>query len=100
MDFKFASYGLWSEKQNILRHMLKKEFWILTNKCGNNLKHEWPIKELFHVQLKFVLIYSSDVNLGRVFRLRRETRRLQNVYKDDFVNGNPSSNIYSAICAE
>ena len=47
MDFKFASHGLWSEKQNILlHHMLKKEFWILTNKCGNNLKHEneaeWP----------------------------------------------------------
>ena len=47
MDFKFASHGLWSEKQNILlQHMLKKEFWILTNKCGNNLKHEneaeWP----------------------------------------------------------
>ena len=47
MDFKFASHGLWSEKQNILpQHMLKKEFWILTNKCGNNHKHEneaeWP----------------------------------------------------------
>ena len=47
MDFKFASHALWSEKQNILlQHMLKKEFWILTNKCGNNLKHEdgaeWP----------------------------------------------------------
>ena len=47
MDFKFASHGLWSEKQNILpQHMLKKGFWILTNKCGNNLKleneAEWP----------------------------------------------------------
>ena len=47
MDFTFASHGLWSEKQNILlQHMLKKEFWILTNKCGNNLKNEnkaeWP----------------------------------------------------------
>ena len=38
MDFKFASHGLWSEKQSILlQHMLKKEFWILTNKCRNNL---------------------------------------------------------------
>ena len=47
MDFKFVSHGLWSEKQNILlQHMLKKEFRILTNKCGNNLKNEneteWP----------------------------------------------------------
>ena len=41
MDLKFVSYGLWSEKQNILlQHMRVKEFWILTNKCGNNLKHE------------------------------------------------------------
>jgi hypothetical protein len=41
MDFKFVSHGLWSEKQNILRqHMHKKEFWILTIKCGNKLKHE------------------------------------------------------------
>jgi hypothetical protein len=49
MDFKFVSHGLWSEEQNILlQHMHKKEFWILTNKCGNKLKHEneakgsWP----------------------------------------------------------
>ena len=41
MNFKFVSHGLWSEKQNILlQHMHKKEFWILTNKCGNNLKQE------------------------------------------------------------
>ena len=39
MDFKFVSHGLFSGKQNILlQHMHKKEFWILTNKCGNNLK--------------------------------------------------------------
>ena len=47
MDFKFVSHGPWSEKQNILlQHMLKKEYWVLTNKSGNNLKHEneakWP----------------------------------------------------------
>ena len=41
MDFKFISHGLWSEEQNILlQHMHKKEFSILTNKCGNQLKHE------------------------------------------------------------
>ena len=41
MDFKFVSHGLFSEKQNILlQHMHKKEFGILTNKCGNNLKYE------------------------------------------------------------
>ena len=40
MDFKFVSQGLFSEKQNILQHMHKKEFWILTNKCGNNPKYE------------------------------------------------------------
>ena len=47
MDFKFVSHGLSSEVTNILlQHMHKKEFWILTNECGNNLKHEneaeWP----------------------------------------------------------
>ena len=54
MDFKFVSYELWSEKPNIfLQHMHKKEFWILTNKCGNNLKHEneakwpWPFSLVF-----------------------------------------------------
>ena len=41
MDLKFVSHGQWSEEQNILfQHMHKKEFWILINKCGNNLKHE------------------------------------------------------------
>ena len=41
MDFKFVSHRLWSEKQNILlQHIHKKEFWILTNKSENNLKHE------------------------------------------------------------
>ena len=58
MDFKFVSHGLWSKKQNIpLQHMHKKEFWILTNKYGNNLKHEneaeepWP----FSLVLVFTL---------------------------------------------
>ena len=37
----FVSHELWSEKQNILlQHMNKKEFSILTNKWGKNLKHE------------------------------------------------------------
>ena len=33
--------------------MLEKEFWILTNKCGNNPKHEneaegpWPVTLVF-----------------------------------------------------
>ena len=40
MVFKFFSHGLWSEKQSILQHMHKKEFSILTNKCGNKLKHK------------------------------------------------------------
>jgi hypothetical protein len=41
MDFKFVSHGLWSEEQNILlHHMHKKEFWILTNICGNKLKYD------------------------------------------------------------
>ena len=49
MGLKFVSHGLWSEEQNILlQHIHKKKFWILSNKCGNNLKHEneagepWP----------------------------------------------------------
>ena len=52
MDFKFISQGLWSKKQNnLFQRMLEKEFWILTNKCGNNLKHEneaegpWPVNQ-------------------------------------------------------
>ena len=46
MDFKFDSHGLFSEKQNILlQHMHKKEFLILTNKCGNNLKYENEAEE-------------------------------------------------------
>jgi hypothetical protein len=45
MNFKFVSHGLWSEEQNILlQHMHKKEFWILTHKCGNQLKHENEVK--------------------------------------------------------
>ena len=55
MDFKFVSHGLWSEKQNILlQHMHKKEFWILTNKCGNNLKHENEAEEPWLFSLVFV----------------------------------------------
>ena len=58
IDFKFVSHGRWSEKQNILRqHMHKKEFWILTNKCGNKLEHEkghgpsWPLSLVFVFKL-------------------------------------------------
>ena len=59
MDFKFVSYGLFSEKQNILlQHMHKKEFWILTNKCGNNLKYENEAEEpwLFSLLSVFKII--------------------------------------------
>ena len=57
MDFKFASSGLWAEKQNILlQHMLKKEFWILTNKCGKNLKHENEAEWLFSLVFLFEII--------------------------------------------
>ena len=37
----------------LLQHMRKKEFWILTNECENNLKHEnegkgpWPLSLVF-----------------------------------------------------
>ena len=55
MDFKFVSHGLWSEKQNILlQHMRKKEFWNLTNKCENNLKHENEAEEPWLFSLVFV----------------------------------------------
>ena len=59
MDFKFVSHGLFSEKQNILlQNMHKKEFWILTNKCRNNLKHENEAGEpwLFSLVLAFKII--------------------------------------------
>jgi hemerythrin len=47
MDFKFVSHGLWSEKKNILlQHMHKKKFLILTNRCGNKIKHENEAEEL------------------------------------------------------
>ena len=60
MDFKFVSHGLWSEKQNILlQHMLNKEFWILTNKCGNNLKHEKEVEEPWLFSLVCVLLIIS-----------------------------------------
>jgi hypothetical protein len=54
MDFKFVSHRLFSEEQNILlQHMYKKEFWILTNKCGNKLKFklekEAERPNLFHI---------------------------------------------------
>ena len=55
MDFKFVSHGLWSEKQNIhLQHMHKKEFWIFSNKCGNNLKHENEAEYPWLLSLVFV----------------------------------------------
>ena len=54
MDFKFVSHGLFSEKQNILQHMHKKEFWILTNKCGNNPKYENEAEEPWLFSLVFV----------------------------------------------
>ena len=67
MDFKFVSHGLWSEKQNILlRHMHKREFLILTNKCGNNLKHEneaeepWPVSIVFRVYAFFHIYWSKS----------------------------------------
>ena len=45
-----------TEKQNILlQQMHKKEFWIFTNKCGNNLKHENEAE----LKLKIFRIYSS-----------------------------------------
>ena len=43
------------QKQNILlQHMHEKEFWILTNKCGNNLKHENEAEEPWLFSLVFV----------------------------------------------
>ena len=60
MDFKFVSHGLFSEKQNILlQHMHKKEFWILTNKCGNNLKYENEAEEPWLFSLVFVFTIIS-----------------------------------------
>ena len=56
MDFQFVSHGLFSEKpKNIrLQHRHKKECWILTNKCGNNLKHKNEAKEPPLFSLVFV----------------------------------------------
>jgi hypothetical protein len=60
MDFKFVPHRLWSVEQNLLQHIHKKEFWILTNKCGNKLKHEneaeGPIKRGHGLVFVFKLI--------------------------------------------
>ena len=58
MDFKFVSHALFSEKQNILQHMHKREFWMLTNKCGNNRKHKNEAQEprLFSLVFMFKII--------------------------------------------
>ena len=71
MDFKFVSHGLWSEKQSILlQHMHKKEFWILTNKCGNNLKHENEAVEPWLFSLVFVLMIISTFILFQILNLQ------------------------------
>ena len=64
----FVSHELWSEKQNILlQHMHKKEFWILTNKCGNNLKHEneaekpWPFSLVFVFKITSTFISQNPI---------------------------------------
>ena len=54
MDFKFVSHVIWSKKQNILEHMHGKESSILTNKCGNNLKHENEADRPWLLSLVFV----------------------------------------------
>ena len=55
MDFKFVSHRLWSKKQIILRqYKHKKESWILTNKCENNVKHENKAEGPGLVSLVFV----------------------------------------------
>ena len=63
MGFKFVSHKLWSKKQNTLRqHMHKREFWILTNKSGNNVKHEkkaegpWPLSLIFVFKIIFTFV--------------------------------------------
>ena len=57
---KSKTYGTESsEKQNILlQHMHKKEFGILTNKCGNNPKYENEAEEpwLFSLVFEFKII--------------------------------------------
>ena len=65
MDFKFVSHGLWPEKQNILLQLMhKKEIWILTNKCGNNLKQEnegnrpWSTLADTYIHTNVVLVIS------------------------------------------
>ena len=72
MDFKFISQELWSKKQNnLFQRMLEKEFWILTSKCGNNLKHEneaegpwpvyWSIGQSFSIELNILVVDWSNV---------------------------------------
>ena len=63
------TYGLWSEKQNmLLQHMHKKEFWTLINERENNLKHENEAKELLPLSLVFVFnIISTFINQNPKF---------------------------------
>ena len=49
MEWISSSFFIGYGEADILRqHMHKKEFWILTNKCGNNLKHENEAEGPYH----------------------------------------------------
>ena len=41
----------------LLQHMHKKEFWILTNECENNLKHENEAKGPLSLVFVFNIIF-------------------------------------------
>ena len=59
--------------------MHKKEFWILTNKCGNKLKHETEAEGSFHVHRIFFQQPGRKSLFGEIQR-RLETRSLVVVY--------------------
>ena len=93
MDFKFISHRLWSEAM-LHQHMHKKEFGILTNKCGNKLKHEteaeghgpsWAMVFVFKLislfdsenpKFFFIHVLTKDVQAVGGNRSTRENTRL------------------------
>ena len=42
----------------LLQHMHKKEFWIVTNECENNLKHENEAKGPYGPSASLVFVFN------------------------------------------
>ena len=56
------NYGKEAERNILRQHMHKREFWILTNRCGNDVKYEnkaegrWPLSLVFVFKIIFTFL--------------------------------------------